>query len=100
MFVDWHDLCGEGSYGKQVAIDGKACFIEMVEFSSDLHTYSMLWETWVRAVNGIIMVYSIDSRSSFMRVRAFHHQIIQILIKKGGNVDDFPLFLVGNKRTI
>lgn len=71
--------------------------LEILEFSSDMHKFAALWELWVRMTHGIAMVYSIDSRSSFMNVRAFYHRIVKIIIERGGDVDDYPLFLIGNK---
>lgn len=71
--------------------------LETLEFSSHMHTFTALWDCWVQAVDGIILVYSINSRSSFTNLRAFYHKIINIIIKSGRDVDDFVLFLVGTK---
>lgn len=97
VFVEYYDPCQDDYLTKQLAVDGRICVLEMLELESDMHTFSALWELWVRSMHGIVMVYSIDSRSSFMKVRAFYHRIIKIIIERGGDVDDYPLFLIGNK---
>lgn len=43
------------------------------------------------------MIYSIGSRSSFLRVRAFSHKIVKVRNENGRDVDDFPMFLIENK---
>lgn len=85
---------------KQVAIDGKICIVEMVELPPAQQFFSFVWECWVQHLDGVAMVYSIGSRSSFMSVRACYHKITKVLIDKGRDIDDFPLFLIGNKSEI
>lgn len=93
--MHWHDECVDECCRKQVEIDGNTCVVELVELSST--SFPAIWKCWVPELDGIAMVYSIDSRSSFMRVRAIYHEIIKILKEKGGDVDDFPLVIIGNK---
>lgn len=89
-----YDPCTDNNWRKQVVIDEKICMLEMLELPL---IYPSLWKCWVPSTDGIVMLYCIDSRSSFVRVRAIYHKIIKTLIEKGRDVDDFPLFLVGNK---
>lgn len=71
--------------------------LEMLELSPDLCTYSALWDCWVQALDGIAIVYSVSSRSSFTKARAIYHKIIKTKFEKGDDVDNFPLVLIGNK---
>lgn len=98
--MDSYDASFDKYSRKQVAIDGKICMVEMEKLPSTLHFYSAFWESWVQNLDGIAMVYSIGSRSSFMRVRAYYHNIIKVIVDKGQDVDDFPLFLIGNKSEV
>lgn len=78
MFVDWHDTSGDGNNRKQVAIDGKICALEILELSIAPDIFSSYWLSWVQALDGIVIVYSIDSRSSFVKVRDFYTKIVNI----------------------
>lgn len=91
VFIEEYS-CNDETYRKQVAIDGKICMLELLELTGE-----SFWDSWVDAMDGIVLAYSTDSRSSFMNVRAFFHKIIKSIIKNGGDVDDYALFLVGNK---
>ena len=71
--------------------------LELLELSPDLCTYTALWDCWVQALDGIALVYSVSSRSSFTKARAIYHKIIKTKFEKGDDVDDFPLVLIGNK---
>lgn len=72
--------------------------------------YTALRDQWIRDGEGFVLVYSISSRSSFSRIKRFHHQIQRVKESTGsspsypgspiaamaGNIN-VPIMLVGNK---
>jgi GTPase KRas protein len=40
--------------------------------------YTALRDQWIRDGEGFILVYSITSRSSFSRIKKFHHQVTRV----------------------
>lgn len=46
----------------------------------------------MRTGEGFLIVYSIDSRSSFEEIQQYHNQILRVKDK-----DSFPMILVANK---
>jgi GTPase KRas protein len=73
--------------------------------------YTALRDQWIRDGEGFVLVYSIDDRSSFTRIKSFHDQVRRIkgsttlthdsLSKHEGielqlNPLDFPVMLVGH----
>ncbi|AEO62336.1 uncharacterized protein THITE_2106402 [Thermothielavioides terrestris NRRL 8126] len=72
--------------------------------------YTALRDQWIRDGEGFILVYSISSRSSFTRIRRFHHQIQRVKesaasspsypgspISAANQSAPVPIMLVGNK---
>jgi small GTP-binding protein len=60
--------------------------------------YSAMREQYMKNCEGILIVYSITSRSSFEEVRVFYNQILRVrdsVFEDDGEV--FPLCIVGNK---
>jgi len=72
--------------------------------------YTALRDQWIRDGEGFILVYSISSRSSFTRIKRFHHQIQRVKestassptypgspISAANPSAPVPIMLVGNK---
>jgi GTPase KRas protein len=72
--------------------------------------YTALRDQWIRDGEGFVLVYSISSRSSFTRIRKFHHQIQRVKdscasspsypgspIAAANLQAPVPIMLVGNK---
>lgn len=72
--------------------------------------YTALRDQWIRDGEGFVLVYSISSRSSFSRIKRFHHQIQRVKESTGGSPSypgspiaamsgniNVPIMLVGNK---
>jgi GTPase KRas protein len=72
--------------------------------------YTALRDQWIRDGEGFILVYSISSRSSFTRIKRFHHQIQRVKestasspsypgspISAANPMAPVPIMLVGNK---
>lgn len=72
--------------------------------------YTALRDQWIRDGEGFVLVYSISSRSSFSRIKRFHHQIQRVKescasspsypgspISAASSQLPVPIMLVGNK---
>lgn len=72
--------------------------------------YTALRDQWIRDGEGFVLVYSISSRSSFSRIKRFHHQIQRVKescasspsypgspISSMNSQAPVPIMLVGNK---
>jgi GTPase KRas len=72
--------------------------------------YTALRDQWIRDGEGFVLVYSISSRSSFSRIKRFHHQIQRVKescassptypgspISSASSQLPVPIMLVGNK---
>jgi GTPase KRas protein len=72
--------------------------------------YTALRDQWIRDGEGFVLVYSISSRSSFSRIKRFHHQIQRVKesvqsspsyphspITASSPQAPVPIMLVGNK---
>lgn len=72
--------------------------------------YTALRDQWIRDGEGFVLVYSISSRSSFSRIKRFHHQIQRVKescasspsyagspIAVTNSQAPVPIMLVGNK---
>jgi GTPase KRas protein len=107
-FVETYDPTIEDSYRKQVVIDGQPCMLEVLDTAGQ-EEYTALRDQWIRDGEGFVLVYSISSRSSFTRIKVFHHQIQRVKesvasspsypgspMSTGGN-QPVPIMLVGNK---
>ncbi|CAJ2502940.1 Uu.00g103340.m01.CDS01 [Anthostomella pinea] len=108
-FVETYDPTIEDSYRKQVVIDGAACMLEVLDTAGQ-EEYTALRDQWIRDGEGFVLVYSISSRSSFSRIKRFHHQIQRVKescqssptypgspIAAAVPASAVPVMLVGNK---
>ncbi|KXL44783.1 hypothetical protein M433DRAFT_8895 [Acidomyces richmondensis BFW] len=112
-FVETYDPTIEDSYRKQVQIDGQSCMLEVLDTAGQ-EEYTALRDQWIRDGEGFVLVYSISSRSSFMRIQKFYQQIQRVkeaaaagsptypgspLSQTMGSttVGPAPVMLVGNK---
>jgi GTPase KRas len=68
-FIDDYDPTTEDSYRKRVTIDDETCLLDILDgcYESVLE-YSAIWDAYLRAANGIILVYSITWRHSFDQI--------------------------------
>lgn len=89
-FVETYDPTIEDAYRKQLVVDNKMCFVEVIDTAGQ-EEYATLRDQWVREGQGFILVYSIASRSTFDRLEVFRQSMRRV--KRGD-----PIFmLVGNK---
>jgi len=89
-FVETYDPTIEDAYRRQLVVDNKMCFVEVIDTAGQ-EEYASLRDQWVREGQGFILVYSIASRSTFDRLETFRESMQRV--KRGD-----PIFmLVGNK---
>lgn len=89
-FVETYDPTIEDAYRRQLVVDNKMCFVEVIDTAGQ-EEYASLRDQWVREGQGFILVYSIASRSTFERLEIFRQSMKKV--KRGE-----PIFmLVGNK---
>jgi len=89
-FVETYDPTIEDAYRKQLVVDNRMCFVEVIDTAGQ-EEYATLRDQWVREGQGFILVYSIASRQTFDRLETFRQSMKRV--KRGE-----PIFmLVGNK---
>ncbi|KAF2857945.1 protein ras-2 [Piedraia hortae CBS 480.64] len=87
-FVETYDPTIEDSYRKQVLIDSQSCMLEVLDTAGQ-EEYTALRDQWIRDGEGFVLVYSVSSRSSFVRVQRFHHHVQRI---KGTSTTALPAY--------
>jgi len=89
-FVETYDPTIEDAYRKQLVVDNRMCFVEVIDTAGQ-EEYATLRDQWVREGQGFILVYSIASRATFERLDVFRQAMLRVKRQK-------PIFmLVGNK---
>ncbi|KAI0307559.1 ras protein [Multifurca ochricompacta] len=89
-FVETYDPTIEDAYRKQLVVDNRMCFVEVIDTAGQ-EEYATLRDQWVREGQGFILVYSIASRATFERLDVFRQSMLRVKRQK-------PIFmLVGNK---
>jgi GTPase KRas protein len=89
-FVETYDPTIEDAYRKQLVVDNRMCFVEVIDTAGQ-EEYATLRDQWVREGQGFILVYSIASRATFERLDVFRQSMLRVKRSK-------PIFmLVGNK---
>ncbi|EJF66483.1 ras protein [Dichomitus squalens LYAD-421 SS1] len=89
-FVETYDPTIEDAYRKQLVVDNRMCFVEVIDTAGQ-EEYATLRDQWVREGQGFILVYSIASRATFDRLDVFRQAMLKVKRQK-------PVFmLVGNK---
>ncbi|KAF7552372.1 hypothetical protein G7046_g7422 [Stylonectria norvegica] len=109
LFSPQYDPTIEDSYRKQVVIDDQPCMLEVLDTAGQ-EEYTALRDQWIRDGEGFVLVYSISSRSSFSRIKRFHHQIQRVKESTASSPSypgspistataqaPVPIMLVGNK---
>ncbi|QRV93335.1 small guanosine triphosphatase family protein [Ceratobasidium sp. AG-Ba] len=91
LAVQTYDPTIEDAFRHSVVVDDEMTYLEIVDTAGQ-EEYATLRDQWIREGEGFILVYSIASRRSYDRIRAFQDSIVRV--KRGSR----PVFmLVGNK---
>jgi len=81
----------ENSYRKQVTVDGRAITLDIMDTAGQ-EEYAAMRDQYLRQGEGFVLVYSIDTKSSYERISEFYQQILRVKEE-----DSCPCILVGNK---
>jgi GTPase KRas protein len=98
IFIESYDAPIEDSFRKQITIDGEPCMLEVLDTAGQ-EEYTALRDQWIRDGEGFVLVYSVCNRSSFTKIRKFHHQVSKAkesVISEFFNLPYVPMMIVGN----
>lgn len=73
-FVETYDPTLEDGYRKQCVVDDETCMLELLDTAGQ-EEYTALRDQWIRNSEGLLIMYSITSRSSFEKCRALYQQV-------------------------
>eukprot|EP00455_Lapot_gusevi_P056743 TRINITY_DN9509_c0_g5_i2.p1 TRINITY_DN9509_c0_g5~~TRINITY_DN9509_c0_g5_i2.p1 ORF type:complete len:298 (+),score=78.26 TRINITY_DN9509_c0_g5_i2:73-894(+) len=91
IFVIDYDPTIEDAYRKNLSIDGDACMLDILDTAGQ-EDYVALRNCWCREKDGFLLVFSVDSRSTFVELPSFYEQLQTLNEHKMP-----PVILVGNK---
>ncbi|KAJ3449582.1 ras-like protein rasd [Anaeramoeba flamelloides] len=91
VFVEIYDPTVEDSYRRQVVIDEETCFLSILDTAGQ-DEFSAMRDTYMRNGEGFLLVYAINSLSSFKEIQSFRNHILRVK-----DADNVPMVLVGNK---
>ncbi|KAF9474348.1 ras-like protein 1 [Pholiota conissans] len=86
-----YDPTIEDSYRKECVIDKEIAIIEVLDTACQNDYYSPMIKHYLDNAEGVLLVYSIISRNSFLLMDTYHEQIVE---RKG---QSFPMIIVGTK---
>lgn len=90
IFIEEYDSTIENLYKTIFSFDGEEILIELLDTSGSEKYLVPLLGNWVSFSNFIILIYSIDDRSSFNMINEFYNKINE-------KYNDALCILVGNK---
>ena len=93
---EYYDHNYEDTYSQQVAIDLEPCILTLLWTPTE-QLEDTLRDIHIREGEGIVLIYSITSRSSFEQLSKFYGQIQTARQTLPGNIRTVPMILVGNK---
>jgi len=90
-FIESYDPTIEDSYRKQITVDGRDCFLSILDTAGQ-EEYSAMRDQYMRTGQGFILVFSLVDRVSLEQVSTLYEYIGDLKEQKG-----IPTVLVGNK---
>jgi len=91
-FVEEYDPTIEDSYRKQVVIDNKTCFLDVLDTAGQ-EEYSAMRDQYMRTGEGFLLIYSVAARLTFQELVAFRQQMMRVKEDQ----EFVPIVLIGNK---
>ena len=79
MFSEGFEPTFDDSYRTRVDVDGRPCILEIMD-TAGREENSPLRDQYIRDGEAFILVYSVTSRSSFLRIRDLYLQIMRVKI--------------------
>jgi len=93
FFVDYYDPTIEDSYRKQISVDDEVSLLQVLDTAGQDNFVSMR-DSWLRAGECFMVVFSLSSRQSLEEALRLYEQILRIKDAERGEV---PVVLLGNK---
>ena len=93
LAVDYYDPTIEDMYRLQHTVDDEVCLLQVLDTAGQEEFYA-LRDSWFRAGDCFMVVFSFTSRKSFDEARMYHEAMLRV---KDAEVGDVPVVLVGNK---
>eukprot|EP00475_Leptophrys_vorax_P035975 TRINITY_DN5_c1_g1_i1.p1 TRINITY_DN5_c1_g1~~TRINITY_DN5_c1_g1_i1.p1 ORF type:complete len:193 (-),score=45.10 TRINITY_DN5_c1_g1_i1:57-635(-) len=90
-FLSDYDPTIEDSYRKLVTIDGEGAQLDILDTAGQ-DDFIAMQDQWMREGKGFLLVYSVNSTSSFNDVQNLREKVLRTK-----NMDEVPMVLVGNK---
>ncbi|KAH0571930.1 Ras-related protein Rap-1b [Spironucleus salmonicida] len=90
-FIKRYDPTIEDFYRKQLDVDGEAVMLDILDTAGQ-EEFSSLRDSYMKTGNGFIIVFAVNSASSFDETKKLREQALRIKEK-----DQVPMVLVGNK---
>ncbi|KAJ6452707.1 ras protein [Mycena vulgaris] len=81
LAVQIYDPTQEDVYRKQVMVDNRMCFVEVMDTAGQVEYAAGIRDQWLRKSQAFLLVYSIASRSTFDQLEYFRQSVPRI---KGG----------------
>lgn len=91
-FYNYYNKLTTESYKKNMKINGESILLEIHD-TDESEKYSPLRESFIREGVGFILMYSIDSKDSFEKIKILKDHICS----KIKDYDHIPIVIVGNK---
>ncbi|KAJ7159281.1 P-loop containing nucleoside triphosphate hydrolase protein [Mycena crocata] len=88
------------TFHRQLVVDNQTYILELIEVpSQQAHTPGGKVEEWMQKGQGIALIYSIASRTSFAHTETLADTVLKVT-KRVGGVHGPPMILLGNKQDI
>jgi small GTP-binding protein len=91
VFISLYDPTIEDSFRKIVEVDGKQYFAEITD-TAGTEQFIAMRDLYLKEGEGFVLVFSVDSRCSFEKIKEIRDQIIRVK-----DCNSFPFVIVGNK---
>jgi len=91
-FVTEYDPTVEDAYKKEHQVDGKDVTVEIIDTAGQEEYSSGLQDKFIRGGEGFILMYSVTSKASLLRVKEIQKKILWTK-----DSDEVAMILVGNK---
>lgn len=96
-FVESYDPTTEESFRKLLQINGKSYVVEILDLAG-MNNSPPIQEHCIRAAEGVLLVYSVCSHTSFKAISKLHEQIVQIKGQSANSASmQTPIMIVGNQ---
>jgi len=76
-FVETYDPTIEDAYRKQLVVDNRMCFVEVIDTAGQ-EEYATLRDQWVREGQAFVLTYSVASRATFDRLEVFRQSMLRV----------------------